>query len=466
MNSFLGNNSLAAPPPILSTTVQQQRKHKVLVWSDAVVATTGFGTVARHILKALHNTGKYDIDQLGINYFGDFYDKEEIPYTIVPARLGNPQDPYGNQMFINSLQKKDYDIVFIINDTFVVEEVAKYIDKIRDHKKQHGKKLFKLVYYYPVDCKFLESASTMVKVADRAVAYTNFAKESTVQVEGCRPTDVIYHGTDTNTYKPLSASEIAKYRKQYLKISDPDRFLIINVNRNSIRKDIARSILAFKEFRKEVPNSALYLHTVVKDGMGGHVIDLEVCVRELGLNTTEDVIFPRNYSAAKGFPEYVLNQLYNCADAYITTNLGEGWGLTITEAMAAGTPVIAPNHTTAPEILGPYRSPTLPLDKNSRGYIYDCKEKVYVDNSGYRKWGRMEDILAQMILCYNDWKCAKKGRYPKARYKARETIIKNAREFTEKYSWNNVCKQWIKLFEEVSEELSKPEKLEPVGEQL
>jgi glycosyltransferase involved in cell wall biosynthesis len=45
-----------------------------------------------------------------------------------------------------------------------------------------------------------------------------------------------------------------------------------------------------------------------------------------------------------------LNDIYNSFDLFLTTATGEGWGLTITEAMATKTPVIAPNHTSITEI--------------------------------------------------------------------------------------------------------------------
>jgi glycosyltransferase involved in cell wall biosynthesis len=407
------------------------QKKRVLVWSDSVTATTGFGVVSKHILKALHNTGRYEIDQLAINYFGDFVDKREVPYSLVPARLGNPKDPYGRQMFISSIQKKEYDIVFIINDTFVVEDVASHIQKVRDIKRDMGHKIFKLVYYYPVDCRLLPSSCTMVRAADVAVPYTNFADRMSRQVEGIDPAPVIYHGADIHSFYPLPPDIRYKCRVKWLNITDPDRFLLISVNRNSVRKDIARTILAFAEFRKHVPNSCLYLHTAVQDGMGGPITDLQVPCEELGFSLKDDVIFPRNFRPASGFPIEVLNQLYNCADAFITTNLGEGWGLTLTEAMAAGLPVISPNHTSAPEILG-----------NGVGYLYDCKEQVYVDNSGFRPMGRMEDIVEQMLLCHQEWQEARQGTS-----QTRLARVMKGQNFTRKYSWENVCQDWVKLFD-------------------
>ena len=42
--------------------------------------------------------------------------------------------------------------------------------------------------------------------------------------------------------------------------------------------------------------------------------------------------------------------LYNAADLYLTTSLGEGWGLGVTEAMSCHTPVAMPKHTSLDEI--------------------------------------------------------------------------------------------------------------------
>jgi len=425
-------NSLKLPP--LSST-RPRRKQKVLVWSDSVTATTGFGVVSKHILNALYRTGLYEIDQLAINYFGDFYDKNKIPYCIVPSKLGNPKDAFGNQMFIDALRKKDYDIVFVVNDTFVVEQISHHINKVRQAKHQAKRPVFKLIYYYPVDCRLLSAASNMIKIADRSVAYTNFAKTASEAVD-VHPTDVIYHGSDIKNFKPIGQEAKTKYRKEYLGLKSDDTFVIVNVNRNSLRKDIAKTIFAFSEFRKQVPDSLLYLHTVTKDGSNsGHLIDLKICLEELGLNPKTDVLFPTNYNAALGYTTSILNKLYNCGDAYMTTHLGEGFGLTIVEAMAAGIPVIVPNNTTTPELVGGNRN---------RGYVYPCHEMSFVDNSGFRRTGRIEDIVDTMVQCHQDWQADRVNSSTQ-----RQEIIGRATKFTNKYSWNNICKKWVKLFAEI-----------------
>ena len=406
-------------------------KKKILCWSDAVFSATGFSTVARNILQTLHSTGLYEIDQLAINYTGSFYDREQFPYNIVSAKLEDPTDPYGQQMFANTLLAKEYDIVLIINDPFVVQKIAEKIGDIRKTKQSVNHHDFDLVYYFPVDCRLWKGMSTMIEVADLAVPYTNFAVKKAKEI-GLSVSEPIYHGTEIKNFYPLLKEERKALRRQWFHIEDDNTFLLINVNRNTIRKDISKTILAFSEFHKEVPNSVLYLHTAMVDSAApGTMLDLKPCIFDLGLNPKKDIIFPTKFNPAKGFPVNILNQLYNAANAYITTSLGEGWGLNQVDAMCAGIPVIAPNNTSSPEIFG---------EKSERGYLYECKEQVYLESSGYRPVGRLEDIIGVLNNCYQDWK-----------FQSREHLkkIQDARSWAMEHSWEDIGKQWIKLFSEL-----------------
>lgn len=402
------------------------KKKQLLVWADSCLSHSGFGIVAKHIMKALYATGEYDIDQLAINHTKTFYNKDEVPYCIVPSRLEDPSDPFGKQMFVNTLINKQYDIVLIINDTFVVQEVAEKIEEIRELKRTQGHHDFCLVYYFPVDhpgevrrdCKMLE-------VADRVIAYNKFGADAVKEV-GLTVTDIIPHGVDISVFRPLPQQEILHWRQKYWLIP-PDTFAFINVNRNTIRKDVAKTILAFSEFKKSVPKSILYLNMRMIDGSSSYLLDLTTCLKELNLDPRKDVIFPSKFNPMNGFSEIVLNQFYNCANAYITTHQGEGWGLGQVEALAAGIPVIAPNNTSSPDILGDY------------GHLYPCKEKAYLDAVGYRPVGRLEDILTQMYSCYNEWHSP-----------ARETRIQKGFEFAQQHSWEIVCKKWVDLFSSLS----------------
>ena len=131
-------------------------KKKILAWSDAAVAGTGFGVVSKHVLGALHATGKYEIHQLAINFHGDFVNPNDVPWQMQPARLLDPKDPHGQKMFFRTLMKNDYDIVWILNDLFVTHDVADMINKVKEKSIVKGKTPPIFIYYYPVDCHVQE----------------------------------------------------------------------------------------------------------------------------------------------------------------------------------------------------------------------------------------------------------------------------------------------------------------------
>lgn len=313
----------------IENLVKQQhnpfRKLRILAYMDSPCANTGFGVVARNILTRLYKTGKYEIECLGINHFSDFLDQDRFPFQIVPARLGDPKDPYGLNMFLRVLDKRDYDIVFIMNDTFVVEQISGQLKKLRAAKLAQNGKVFKIVYYYPIDCRAIPGATSLIEMADKAVAYSDFAIDETRKIIKREDIDRIYLGVDTDLFKPLEPEEREFFRKKYFNISD-DTYVFINVNRNSPRKDVAKSIFAFSEFRKEVPKSILYLHMAVKDAGAGTMtpIDLSVPVQHLNLGDNGAVRFPANFFTATGVPEKDLRTLYCSADAFITSHCFEG----------------------------------------------------------------------------------------------------------------------------------------------
>lgn len=298
-------------------------RKKVLCWSDSPIGGTGFGIVSKHVIGSIQETGLYDIDQLAINFHGDFVDKSIVPWELQPARLLDPKDPHGMKMFYRSMLKKHYDIVWILNDLWVSCQVAPAIEKIRKKAAGLGVKPPVFIHYYPVDCRVKKDMTSILEVADMCVCYTSHGKNETLKVMP-HIKEKLYevpHGVDTAAYHPLSPEQKAKLKKQYLGV-DPDTTVVMQVNRNSARKQLPYSILAFAEFRKQVPNSVMYLHTMPND-RGAPLLQV---LDHVGL-TTKDVMFPLKYSPANPAPTDIMNCLYNCGDIFLTTHLGEGWGL-------------------------------------------------------------------------------------------------------------------------------------------
>lgn len=403
-------------------------KIKVLAWSDAVVAPTGFGTVSRHVLGELHRTGRYQIDQLAINYHGEFFDRDRFPFQLSPARLLDPGDPFGKTQLFRALSRGDYDIIWILSDPDVVNDVVGELEKLRAFRKARGAKVFKTIYYFPVDGDIVPETSRMIGFADVPVTYTQFGRRQTLKHFPAMEAKlrVIEHGCDSSSFHPMPDEERRILRKRHMGIDDPRTFVVVNVNRNLPRKDLPRCIQAFKEFRKRVPNSMLYLHCEPRE----YGTDLIRCCRMLGVNAAaREVIFPEGLRLADGgFPVDALNGIYNMADAFITTTLGEGWGLTITEAMAAGLPVVAPKNSSIPEIVG---------DDGDRGYVYPCSDIIWSDG-GWRPTAIAEAIAGKLYECHEQ-----RGS-PKQR-----DIIARAQDFVRGHPWEQAGRRWVEAFDDV-----------------
>jgi len=150
----------------------------------------------------------------------------------------------------------------------------------------------------------------------------------------------IPHGKDPNKYYPILKQdpEYSEFKKKIFNGKDPG-FVVYFNSRNIRRKQIPDTILAFRVFLDSLPKEQakecyLILKTEIVTDAG---TDLSK-VREylLGEDYLENCIILDNK-----FSEKQLNYLYNIADVQILLTSNEGWGLTITEAMLSGTPIIA-----------------------------------------------------------------------------------------------------------------------------
>jgi len=218
-----------------------------------------------------------------------------------------------------------------------------------------------------------------------------------------------------------------------------DNFIFTNLNRNQQRKDIPRTIAAFYEFKKQVPNSTLYLH-MAKQDQGW---DLPEVVKAYNMDITSDVIFPENFGPNQGFPRQVVNMVYNASDCILSTTLGEGWGLSWLEAMATKTPIIMPANTAIVENI-----------TKDRGWLVDCGTNpslftvVPNDNEVVRPLVDVESMVKTMLEIYNNPAEAKRR-------------AENA------YAWvhtnmtweNSIVPKWLEIFNSAYNSLQKGESI-------
>jgi glycosyltransferase involved in cell wall biosynthesis len=147
----------------------------------------------------------------------------------------------------------------------------------------------------------------------------------------------IPHGLNENVFKPLTEEELTEFKSNIFKNQEKE-FVVFFNSRNIRRKQIPDTMLAFRYFLDNLPKEqaekcALILHTEI---ISEHGTDLEA-IRKLFFNDYPNAIY---FSTGKlSAPE--LNMLYNLADTQILLSSNEGWGLSLTEAILAGTPIIA-----------------------------------------------------------------------------------------------------------------------------
>jgi len=402
-------------------------KIKLLAYCDTPSCATGFGTVSRNILEGLQNTGRYQIDVLGINYWGD---PHPFPYRIWPVGTNKERDPYGRKKICGMMPQMDFDLLFFLQDTFILD----FLPELIPHLKGKGKK-FKSVCYYPIDGIPKKKWISNVNVVDYLVAYSEFGKaESIKALPECQKLDVIPHGVNTTDYYVHNEDNVKAFRANYFN-RHKDKFIFTNLNRNQQRKDIPRTIAAFAEFRKHTdPNdSILYLH-MAKVDQGWNLP--EVCAA-YGFNMKDDVLFPENFGPNQGYPREIVNMIYNASDCVISTTLGEGWGLSWSEAMATRTPIVMPSNTALVEAISPERGYLIKSGTNET-----LKTVLPNDNEVIRPLVDVEDMAEKMVHVYNNYE------------EALDKADKAYQWVTTKLDWQkHIAPRWVKVFDKMYEDL-------------
>ena len=183
---------------------------------------------------------------------------------------------------------------------------------------------------------FYEACDLLMGISKQTVNINNLVLGEKAKNKVIR---YVPHGLNHEIFKPLdkNASELTEFKKHLFKGKEYDFALLFN-SRNIRRKQIPDTILAYRYFIDTLPiekakKCCLVLHT---ERVSDHGTDLDAVI-ELLLNGDQyNVVF----TDAK-FDPNGMNLLYNSTDCQILLTSNEGWGLSLTEAILAGNPIIA-----------------------------------------------------------------------------------------------------------------------------
>jgi len=324
---------------------------------------TGYATVSKNLV---HNWKKtfgdnLKLDIVAVNYFGEDYTEGDNIRVISAKQKDIRKDDFGRYVFMNWIINGDYDIVFILQDLGVIVPIIPLLEKFKEDKKKANKKQFKSILYFPVDFALTPNLGKGLEFFDCLATYTEYGKTHALRVNPKikGKLKVIPHGNNMANFFPIDQDEALNFRKEYFGEENAKKYIVGSVNRNQPRKDIPTTIFGFLEYWENTnKDSLLYLHMNPEDPMGWN---LRTILSQTPLIEGKDYMFPPEEDYNKGADVSKLNNVYNSIDVYLSTCTGEGWGLTITEAMACKKPIIAPSHTSVEEI----------CNKGERAYMLD-----------------------------------------------------------------------------------------------
>jgi D-inositol-3-phosphate glycosyltransferase len=396
-------------------------KKAKLLWCGDIVAMTGFSRVTENVISRLKDD--FEIVVLGNNWWGDPTPLQDA-YKMYPSSNRHQTAPFGEQRIREIVEREQPDVVFTINDMWIINEQYR---QIQDLHKQ-GK--FKFVGYAPMDSYgWIGCLDETANDWDAIISYTEFGAHEFVKGGIYKPIAVIPHGVTPGQFYPMDRNECR--RKLGLK---EDIFIVFNGNRNQFRKRQDITIKAFAKFAVNKPEAQLYLHMGLKD-QGWDLMG--VFAREMskvGLDPNGRIIMTTQSDGPPNVSVEMLNTIYNACDVGVNTCKGEGWGLVNFEHAACGVAQVVPDHTSCKEIFENY------------GELIRC-DHVDVDTNYAREMPcPSSDHLAEIL----------EDLYHDRTY--REHVGERCRErvMDTQFSWDTVASQFGGIFEEVLSQEPEP----------
>jgi glycosyltransferase involved in cell wall biosynthesis len=324
----------------------EQRK-KILLICDDIRVHSGIATVAREIvIQTAHHfnwvniAGAITHPEKGkkLDLCSDTNKNSGIEDSSV---FLYPVDGYGDSTLLRQLiQIEKPDAIMLVTDPRYFVWLFAIENEIRKH--------IPITYLniwddYPAplyNLPFYEACDLLMGISKQTV---NINKLVLGEKANDRIIEYIPHGLNHNIFKPINKTDkewedVQKYKKLIFGKFDPEFILFFN-SRNIRRKQIPDALMAFRLFLDKLPKEkakkcVLMLHT---ERVSDHGTDLPAVIDLLfGDEYKNNVVFTNRHASA-----YEMSLLYNMSDAQILLTSNEGWGLSLTEAILCGKPIIA-----------------------------------------------------------------------------------------------------------------------------
>jgi glycosyltransferase involved in cell wall biosynthesis len=331
------NSSFAYLPP-------QDRK-KIMLITDDIRVPSGVATIGREIV--IHTAQHFNWVNLGgaIKHpeQGKRLDLSESTNQATgltdSSVIMYPVDGYGNPDIIRQLiQMEKPDAIMLITDPRYFIWLFQMENEIRKHIPITYLNIWDN-YPAPMYNKpYYEACDLLMGISKQTVNINKLVLGSKADNKIIK---YIPHGLNHEIFKPLDKTtpELVEFKKKIFGDKKYDFVLFFN-SRNILRKRTSDAILAYRYFIDQLPedqakNCCFLLHT---EKVNDHGTDLEAVIELLANKNKYNIVFtelPAQLNVDQ------MNLLYNSTDAQILLTSNEGWGLSLTEAILAGNPIIA-----------------------------------------------------------------------------------------------------------------------------
>ena len=240
--------------------------------------------------------------------------------------------------------------------------------------------------------------SFAARKSDHIITVSESTKKDEIIFLGSREDkiSVIYNGIDSRFFEPCAIDR--ETLKSDYKINDK---YILFLGTLEPRKNLVRVFEAFAKFKNNFAGKFNY-QLVVAGKRGWLADEYFQLAKDLGLD--EDVIF----TGYVGGDE--LKPLYTHAEFFVMPSLYEGFGQTIVEAMACGTPCLVSKVASIPEVAG--------------------ESAYYVDPNDTEGIGRaMAELAGNKEIC--------------------EKLSVAGREQAKKFSWEKCARETLEVYKNV-----------------
>tara|TARA_B100001063_G_scaffold182927_1_gene172206 strand:+ start:37 stop:1476 length:1440 start_codon:yes stop_codon:yes gene_type:complete len=324
----------------------KEERKKILFLCDDIRMHSGIATMAREIV--LGTCHKYNWVNVGaainhpeegkrIDLSQDSSNRTNIPDASV---FLYPQNGYGNPDIIRKIITEEKpDGLFFFTDPRYWEWLFRMENEIRQ--------TIPMMYLniwddYPAPMynePYYESCDTLLAISKQTeninrIVLGDKGKDKTIAY--------VPHGINEDVFRPILSEDDENYedllRNKQNILGNKEYDFIIFFNSRNIRRKCASDLLAaYKLFKDQLPEEkkdkvCMILHTQPIDDNGTDLI----AVRDMLLGEDDSVKFSGGRISAEA-----MNLLYNLADVTVLPSSNEGWGLSLTESMMAGTMIIA-----------------------------------------------------------------------------------------------------------------------------